>query len=96
MYVFGFNYFCHFLDFLPLLATKKLIFFVGSKGKKKKLTKIAKIEEIKIHIFCETEIFGENITYNDIKSDQKPKLYRLFRQCIFGNIFLRLMRGFFG
>ena len=60
-YLFGFNYFCHFLDFLSLLATKKLIFFVGSKGKKKNLTKIAKIEEIKIHIFCETEKFSGKI-----------------------------------
>ena len=29
------------------------------------------------------KVFGKNITYDDIKSDQKTKLYTLFRQYIF-------------
>ena len=36
------------------------------------------------------EVFGKNVTCDDIKSFQKTKLYTLFR-----NIFLRLMCGFF-
>ena len=87
-----------FLDFLPLPATKKLIFYVASKGKKKskKLTKIAKIEEVKINIFCETEInFQEK--YNSYWYEQwlKTKPYTLFRQYIFWNIFLGLRHRFF-
>ena len=29
------------------------------------------------------QIFGKNVTYDDIKSDSKTKLYTLFRQYIF-------------
>ena len=29
------------------------------------------------------KIFGKNITYDDIKSDQQTKLYTLFRKYIF-------------
>ena len=36
------------------------------------------------------EFFGINLAYDDIKSDQKTKLYILFRQQIFKNIFLGL------
>ena len=48
------------------------------------MTKIVKIEEIKIHIFWESRfIFGKNATYDDVKSD-----------IIFWNIFLGLKRAF--
>ena len=40
------------------------------------------------------EIFEKNLTY-DIKSDYKTKLYTLFRQYNFENIFLGLRRRFF-
>ena len=41
------------------------------------------------------EIFEKNVTYDDIKSDQKTKLYTLFRQYIFCYIFLGLRLGGF-
>ena len=47
------------------------------------------------------EIFWENVTYDDIKKWLKTKLYTLFRQYLFWNIFLGLIldsqgyRGFF-
>ena len=41
---------------------------------------ILKNEEVKIHIFWETEcIFCKNVTYDDVKSDWKTKLYTHFR-----------------
>ena len=42
-----------------------------------------------------TKIFKKNVTYDDIKSDQKIKLYTLFRQYIFLHIFLGLRHGLF-
>ena len=54
-----------------------LLFLYQVKVKKsKKLTKAIKIEEVKIHIFSLNfnEIFGRNITYDNIKSDLKIKL----------------------
>ena len=41
-----------------------------------------------------SEIFGKNVTYDDIKSDQKTKLYFLQTGIFFLNIFLGLWRGF--
>ena len=38
------------------------------------------------------EISGKNVTYDDIKSDKKAKLDTLFRQHIFSNLFLELMK----
>ena len=36
------------------------------------------------------KIFKKNVTYDDIKSDQKIKLYTLFRQYIFFTYILRV------
>ena len=50
-----------------------LVLFVASKDKKpKKLTKILKIEQVKIHIFWETSwTFGINVIYDNIKDTIK-------------------------
>ena len=76
-----------------LIDAEVISFVVASKDKKsKKLTKIVTIEEVKIHIFRKTwwmsmKFSGKNVTYDDIKSDEKQSFNHW-------NIFFRLRRGF--
>ena len=70
--------------------------FLWQTKKLKKLTKIVEVEEVKIHIFWGT-------CWNSMKFLRKmqlmlilkTKLYILFRQYIFWNIFWKLRRRFF-
>ena len=88
------------MDFLSLLATQKLIFFVATKGKKlQKNDKIGKTEEVKIHTFCETE---RNVRENKFMMILKEPKKQSFILCLDSTsfeiyssiIFLRLRRGY--
>ena len=66
------------------------VFFVASKQVKisKKLMKIIKNQRSKNSYLLRdlmnfNNIFGKNVNYDDIKSDQKTKLSTFFRQYIF-------------